>query len=104
MVGRHAYHEPWGLADWDRRFFGVDGQMPTREDIEAAWTDDLERLHEAGMPWSHAMRDALGLWNGTPGARRWRQVWSDHRLKDRPPREVQALATQTRVRGAAVVA
>ena len=104
MVGRHAYHEPWALADWDRRFFGVDGQMPTREDIEAAWTDDLERLHEAGMPWSHAMRHALGLWNGTPGARRWRQVWSDHRLKDRPPREVQALATQTRVRGAAVIA
>jgi len=43
------------------------------------------------------MRHALGLWNGTPGARRWRQVWSDHRLKDRSPREVAALAEAGRV-------
>ncbi|HEY0886114.1 MAG TPA: tRNA dihydrouridine(20/20a) synthase DusA, partial [Ramlibacter sp.] len=27
-----------------------------------------------------------------PGARRWRQVWSDHRLKSFPPAEVMALA------------
>jgi tRNA-dihydrouridine synthase A len=26
------------------------------------------------------------------GSRRWRQVWSDHRLKDTPPRDVMALA------------
>jgi tRNA-dihydrouridine synthase A len=38
----------------------------------------------------------LGLWNGTPGARRWRQVWSDHRLKDRSAREVHRLATEAR--------
>ena len=30
----------------------------------------------------------LGLRNATPGARRWRQVWSDHRLLTLPPREV----------------
>jgi tRNA-dihydrouridine synthase A len=34
----------------------------------------------------------LGLWNGMPGARRWRQVWSDHHLKDEPPARVHALA------------
>jgi tRNA-dihydrouridine synthase A len=34
----------------------------------------------------------MGLYNGLPGARRWRQVWSDHALKGRPPREVMALA------------
>jgi tRNA-dihydrouridine synthase A len=36
----------------------------------------------------------MGLWNGVPGARRWRQVWSDHRLKGLPPREVHLLAQQ----------
>ena len=39
----------------------------------------------------------LGLWNGTPGARRWRQVWSDHRLKDHAPAEVAMLATRARI-------
>jgi tRNA-dihydrouridine synthase A len=34
----------------------------------------------------------LGLRNGQPGARRWRQVWSDHHLKALPPHEVMARA------------
>jgi tRNA-dihydrouridine synthase A len=34
----------------------------------------------------------MGLYNGLPGARRWRQVWSDHRLKGEPPRAVMRLA------------
>jgi tRNA-dihydrouridine synthase A len=34
----------------------------------------------------------LGLRNGLPGARRWRQVWSDHRLKTERPSAVSAVA------------
>jgi tRNA-dihydrouridine synthase A len=30
----------------------------------------------------------MGLRLGEPGARRWRQVWSDHRLRELPPSEV----------------
>jgi tRNA-dihydrouridine synthase A len=38
----------------------------------------------------------LGLRHGLPGARKWRQVWSDHRLKTLDPEAVMALAhTQT---------
>jgi tRNA-dihydrouridine synthase A len=36
----------------------------------------------------------LGLRNGLPGARRWRQVWSDHRLKTLPAHEVMAMARE----------
>lgn len=43
-------------------------------------------------PWPSIARHMMGLWNGTPGARRWRQVWSDHRLKDLAPREVEQRA------------
>ena len=108
MVGRHAYHEPWALAGWDTRFFGDLPQALTREAVEEAWMDYLERLHAQanaqskapGQGWALAMRHALGLWNGTPGARRWRQVWSDHRLKALPPRAVQAQATVARLDGA----
>ena len=42
----------------------------------------------------------LGLWNGTPGARRWRQVWSDHRLKNEPVASVAALARAARCHAA----
>jgi tRNA-dihydrouridine synthase A len=54
----------------------------------------MERQAQQGTPWSHVSRHMMGLWNGVPGARRWRQVWSDHRLKARPAREVQALARE----------
>ena len=47
-------------------------------------------LHDT--PWSSIARHMMGLYNGVPGARRWRQVWSDHRLKSLPPREVMRLA------------
>jgi tRNA-dihydrouridine synthase A len=104
MLGRHAYHEPWSMTAWDERFFGDVPGLTSREAVEACWIEHLTRLSAAGTPWSHAMRHALGLWNGTPGARRWRQVWSDHRLKQDAPRAVAALATEARRSGARVPA
>lgn len=100
MVGRWAYHEPWAMADWDASFFGDEGArtaLRAREDVEAAWIEDLAQWQSRGLPWPRAMRHALGLWNGTPGARRWRQVWSDHRLKAEPVARVASLARQARM-------
>jgi tRNA-dihydrouridine synthase A len=101
MVGRHAYHEPWALAGWDQRFFGAPDPVAQREAVEQGMVAYMDGLVAAGQPWSSAARHMLGLWNGTPGARRWRQVWSDHRLKTRRPAEVMALATEARLAGAA---
>lgn len=93
MVGREAYHNPWWLADWDRVFFDAPACALTREDVEARMCDYMVReAAEHGTPWSSVARHMLGLRNGLPGARRWRQVWSDHRLKTLPPHEVMALA------------
>lgn len=95
MVGREAYHNPWWLAEWDAEFFGAAPQALTREDVELAMCDYMEREAAAhGTLWPSIARHMLGLRNGLPGARRWRQVWSDHRLKTRPPREVMALARE----------
>lgn len=88
MVGRHAYHEPWAMATWDERFFDVSGPASSRLQVETEWLGYLERMHAAGASWHQAMRHAIGLWNGVPGARRWRQIWSDHRFKEEAPRTV----------------
>ena len=95
MVGREAYHNPWWLASWDADFFGATSPGPSREDVERAMVDYmLAQAREHGTPWYPIARHMLGLRHGLPGARRWRQAWSDHRLKDRDPREVMALAHQ----------
>jgi tRNA-dihydrouridine synthase A len=52
----------------------------------------MDRLVAQGEPWSRASRHLLGLWNGTPGARHWRQVWSDHRRKLDAPADVSRAA------------
>lgn len=94
MLGRHAYHEPWALAGWDTRFFGATAPVAGRAEAEAAYVDYLDRLAARGTPWPLAARHMLGLHNGLPGARRWRQVWSDHHLKTLRPAQVSALAQQ----------
>jgi len=93
MIGREAYHNPWWLAEWDEAFYGAAPSGLTREAVEAQMVDYMEReAAEHGTPWYAIARHMLGLRHGLPGARRWRQVWSDHKLKAQPPREVLALA------------
>jgi tRNA-dihydrouridine synthase A len=96
MVGRVAYHNPWSMAQWDTRFFGDAPPALDRAEIEARMVEYMERVAAHGEPWSRVARHMLGLWNGLPGARRWRQVWSDHRLKDLAPREVARRAAAAR--------
>jgi len=93
MVGREAYHNPWWLAGWDTAFFGAPPSALTREWVEEQMVEYMEReATQHGTAWYPIARHMLGLRHGQPGARRWRQVWSDHRLKHIPAREVFALA------------
>jgi len=95
MIGREAYHNPWLMADWDALFWAdctAHTNPPERAQVERQMVRYMEGLVARGQPWSHAARHMLGLYNGLKGARRWRQVWSDHQLKAQPPQQVLALA------------
>ena len=93
MLGREAYHNPWWLASWDGHFYGALPSTLTREQVEARMCDYMAREQQAnGTPWSTVARHMLGLRHGLPGARLWRQVWSDHRLRDTSSHEVMRLA------------
>jgi len=95
MVGREAYHHPWWLAQWDADFFGEPPTETTREEVEDRMCAYMvAEQHRHGTPWPAIARHMLGLRNGLPGARRWRQVWSDHRLRHESPRTVMRMAQQ----------
>jgi tRNA-dihydrouridine synthase A len=95
MIGREAYHNPWWLASWDEAFYGDAPLDITRESVELAMADYMaSEKREHGTPWPTIARHMLGLRNGLPGARRWRQVWSDHKLRDSDPHDVMALAEE----------
>jgi tRNA-dihydrouridine synthase A len=91
MVGREAYHNPWWMTEWDAQFYADASSRAgiNRDSVEAQMVSYMEREAAAkGTPWYCIARHMLGLRHGQPGARLWRQVWSDHRLKTLPAREV----------------
>lgn len=92
MLGREAYHNPWVMTEWDDLFFGADRLAPDRDEVESKMVAYMQREMAAGAAWSRVSRHLLGLRHGLPGARRWRQVWSDHRLKSEAPANVSRMA------------
>ncbi|MDO8719288.1 MAG: tRNA-dihydrouridine synthase, partial [Polaromonas sp.] len=89
MLGREAYHNPWWLSEWDAAFYGAAPSDMSRESVEEQMVEYMEREAAAhGTPWYPIARHMLGLRHGLAGSRRWRQIWSDHRLKALPAREV----------------
>lgn len=81
MIGRAAYHYPWRMAEFDRRFYGDDTPAPTQADIVKAMIPYIEtqlsRYGEKGLKMHGITRHMLGLMHGQPGARRFRQILSD---------------------------
>jgi tRNA-dihydrouridine synthase A len=89
MIGRAAYHDPWRLREWEAVTHAVRADASDRCVIEEAMVRYMEQQASAhGTPWTSIARHMMGLRLGQPGARRWRQVWSDHRLRDWAPARV----------------
>ena len=105
MIGREAYYNPWLLTTWDAQFFNAPASVITREAVEEAMVTYMERaFKEDACPWYAIARHMLGLYHGQRGGRLWRQVWSNHKLKPMPPREVMAIAREALAKGAEVPA
>jgi tRNA-dihydrouridine synthase A len=99
MLGRAAYHNPYLLADVDRRFFNSTRAVPRREEIVRLMLPYIERELNAGTPLKHITRHMLGLFQGMPGARSWRRHLSTHAVRAGTGCEVviEALESTTRV-------
>ncbi len=77
MLGRAAYHTPMLLAEVDARFFGATTAAPTLEMVMHAMADYADRAAAAeGTRLNNIARHMLGLANGLPGARQFRQILS----------------------------
>jgi len=102
MIGREAYYQPWLLSAWDTLYFNAAPQTLSREAVEEAMVDYMERAFaEDACPWYAIARHMLGLYHGQRGGRLWRQVWSDHKRKPDSPRAVWQAARAALARGAA---
>ena len=78
MLGRSAYHNPYILADVDRRLFHDETPPPSREEIVLRMLPYIKRELNQGSPLKHITRHMLGLFQGMPGARHWRRHLSEY--------------------------
>ena len=85
MVGRKAYHDPFWLAQVDQRLFGSSDPIAQRSDIVARMQEYIPLSMARGAPPKSASRHMIGLFNGLPRARLWRQKLSEPRWMDANP-------------------
>lgn len=76
MLGRAAYHDPMLLARVDAEIFGDPRSMPDLAAVMQGMRDYAERQLSRGGRINQITRHMLGLANGMPGARRFRQILS----------------------------
>jgi tRNA-dihydrouridine synthase A len=78
MMGRAAYHQPYLLAEADRRFFGDDRPVRSRRQVVEALLPYVEEQLKQGIRLQAVVRHILGLYHARPGGRAWRRYLSQH--------------------------
>nr|WP_320165497.1 tRNA dihydrouridine(20/20a) synthase DusA [uncultured Methylophaga sp.] len=79
MLGRAVYHDPYLLIDADERIFlQAATDKPSRHDVIEAMLPYIEQRMKQGRPLKSITRHLLGLFQGQPGARRWRRHLSEN--------------------------
>ena len=81
MIGREAYQNPWMLARVDSRLFGRDDPAASREEVMDALIPYVSEQLARGSNLNHITRHILGLYQGVPGAKRFRRHLSENAYK-----------------------
>lgn len=100
MMGREAYHNPYILSQVDTRLFNNETSPPSREVVLEQFSKFVEQELSRGIRLGQMTRHILGLYQGVPGARRFRRYISEHAHQPRAGTDVllQALKALNEVR------
>jgi len=78
MMGREVYHNPYILSEVDRELFQSTDPVPTRFEIFEKFLPYVESELAKGTRLHSMSRHILGLFNGMPGAKKWRRYISEN--------------------------
>ncbi len=74
MLGRAPYRAPYLLADADARVWGDTAAPRSRGQVVADYLAYIRARQREGVPLHHITRHMSGLFQGCPGARKWRRA------------------------------
>ena len=80
MIGREAYQNPYFLAEIEKHIFQTEN-IRTRHQVINDLKPYILRCMEQGTPLKDITRHILGLFQGLPGARKWRRTLSENAYK-----------------------
>lgn len=101
MIGRAAYNNPGLLNEVDQLFYGQATREPDWQQLINAMMDYADGHLSAGGRLIHVTRHMTGLFQGIPGARRWRQILSVEAPKPgATPEVIQKAFCEVRLDGA----
>ncbi|MBL1142338.1 MAG: tRNA dihydrouridine(20/20a) synthase DusA [Proteobacteria bacterium] len=83
MVGRTAYQNPFMLAEADNILFENKNPAPLRASILKSYRDYVDKQLLQGERIKNLSRHIIGLYQGQPGARQYRQLLSRATPKDK---------------------
>ena len=81
MIGREAYNNPWILSQADSLIYGSEGSPASRHQIIESMIPYIDQELSAGTPINRITRHILGLFQGLPGAKKWRRMLSEEAHK-----------------------
>ncbi|MBL8881535.1 MAG: tRNA dihydrouridine(20/20a) synthase DusA [Hyphomicrobium sp.] len=81
MLGRAAYHDPYVLAEVDRRYFDSAAAVPSRADALTGMLEYAEAHIAHGGRLSNITRHVLGLYHGRPRGRLFRRHLSERAVR-----------------------
>lgn len=73
MIGREAYQHPWFLHSIEEEFFGTKNLLNRAQVVEAMVPYIHKQAELYDTPMKSITRHMIGLFQGLPGARKWRQ-------------------------------
>ncbi|RYZ93795.1 MAG: tRNA dihydrouridine(20/20a) synthase DusA [Moraxellaceae bacterium] len=81
MLGREIYHNPYLLAEVDQKIYGSSSEIVSRTDVLEEFIEYAQAQLHRGIRLNYMTRHILGLFQGMPGARKFRRVISEQAHK-----------------------
>lgn len=78
MIGREAYSNPYFLSKINDKYYPEANKSLTRHEIVRKFLPYVEQQLKEKTKLSSMTRHILGLFQGEPGARKWRRYLSEH--------------------------
>ncbi len=77
MIGRASYQNPYFIAELDNSIFNTNGRIPDRLKILEQFKAYMDKQIEQGEHIKNMTRHIIGLYQGQPGARKYRRLLSE---------------------------